>query len=72
MDNILEKYRTTLVKQYDIFDSTIFSNTASHKAKILAMLQDPGRSGAEDTNVFFNFTNVHLQKNKVCINAYVY
>ena len=46
MDKILSKYRKNLEEQCDN-SVPKFCEYASHKAKILALLQDPGNSGAE-------------------------
>ena len=48
MDEILNEYRKDLEKQCN---SPVprFCQSSSHKAKILALLQDPGDSGAESS-----------------------
>ena len=48
MDKELKKYRNTLGKRYKIPE---FAEEAVHTAQILALLQDPGNSGAEKTEV---------------------
>jgi hypothetical protein len=47
MDKILKKYRDGLIERYDVPN---FADEAVHTAPILAVLQDPGNSGAEESN----------------------
>ena len=54
VDKELKKYRNTLGKRYKI---PKFAKEAVHTAPILALLQDPGNSGAKKTEVCSIHTN---------------
>ena len=46
MDNILNNYRIKLEEETK-YKIPLFDKLSTHQAKILAVLQDPGNSGAE-------------------------
>jgi uracil-DNA glycosylase len=68
MDKILSKYRKKLEEQCDN-SVPKFCEYASHKAKILALLQDPGDSGAEkgekECSVWNNKDDTSINQRKI-------
>ena len=51
MDDKLKKYREYLIEKFDNAKFPGFAKDAVHSAQVLAILQDPGNSGAEKTKV---------------------